>query len=100
MTTAVQRQFLGKTERRPTIQLNQTGRQPLHTRWFTSCLRNFPAHRHGKLDWKKLARINVDDVIREVDIPVLQDLLDEVHTHSDSSFTVDVCLRRDAAYVQ
>ncbi|CBN80168.1 C2H2 zinc finger protein [Ectocarpus siliculosus] len=34
--------------------------------------------RHGKLDWKKLARIDVDEVVREVDIAVLQDLLDEV----------------------
>ncbi|CAM9893698.1 unnamed protein product [Ectocarpus sp. 4 AP-2014] len=34
--------------------------------------------RHGKLDWKKLARIDVDEVVREVDISVLQDLLDEV----------------------
>ncbi|CAM9850454.1 unnamed protein product, partial [Sphacelaria rigidula] len=34
--------------------------------------------RHGKLDWKKLARVDVDDVVREVDLTVLQDLLDEV----------------------
>ncbi|CAM9658620.1 unnamed protein product, partial [Choristocarpus tenellus] len=34
--------------------------------------------RHGRLDWNKLARVNVDEVIREVDLPVLQNLLDEV----------------------
>lgn len=36
-------------------------------------------NRHGKLDWKKLARVDVDDVVREVDLTVLQDLLDEVY---------------------
>ncbi|CAM9886133.1 unnamed protein product [Laminaria digitata] len=34
--------------------------------------------RHGKLDWKRLARVDVDQVVREVDLTVLQELLDEV----------------------
>lgn len=36
--------------------------------------------RHGKLDWKKLARVDVDEVVSEVDLTVLQQLLDEVNT--------------------
>ncbi|CAN0173773.1 unnamed protein product, partial [Discosporangium mesarthrocarpum] len=41
--------------------------------------------RHGKLDWKKLARVNIDEVIKEVDLPVLQELLDEVAFSSVSA---------------
>lgn len=46
---------------------------PPSVRCFAGC------DRHGKLDWKKLARVDVDDVVREVDLTVLQDLLDEVY---------------------
>lgn len=35
-------------------------------------------YRHGKIDWKRLARVNVDQVIHDVDLVVLQEILDEV----------------------
>lgn len=34
--------------------------------------------RYGRLDWRKVAKVNVEEVIREVDLSVLQQLLDEV----------------------
>jgi hypothetical protein len=34
--------------------------------------------RYGSLDWRKISKVNVDDLVREVDLPVLQGLLDDV----------------------
>ncbi|CAN0083751.1 unnamed protein product, partial [Phaeothamnion confervicola] len=34
--------------------------------------------RYGKLNWGKLARIDVDEVVREVDLEVLQSVVDDI----------------------
>jgi len=42
----------------------------------------FFRRRHGKLDWVKLCRVDLQQVVRDVDIDVLQDNIDQI-TYAD-----------------